>query len=181
MNLSSLLKENRRTAKKRSNSSSESPILSVSVPASAARREGVNECLVLRERALSHRSTHAAKMSARSAYCQYSKFGIGSSKDAGRERRLISVSTSIAGAISQVCNVFYTDKPIISRVQIIQQSSGGCSDRHMKHAEMRKTNDSLAQKPKKDLDFGFFTSVSHLRKSCWSAGLIDERLNGWKG
>ena len=41
---------------------------------------------------ISYTRTHAAKMSARSRYCQYSKFGIGSSREAGRDRRLSDVS-----------------------------------------------------------------------------------------
>lgn len=70
-NLSSFEKLKRRTASIRSSSSCESPILPLQLEI------------------LSHRKwTYAAKMSARSAYCQYSRLGIGSSKEAGRDRRL---------------------------------------------------------------------------------------------
>lgn len=59
------------------------------------RSNGSLESLILRGRALlSQHSiklcicTYAAKRSGRSRYCQYSRFGIGSSKEAGNDRRL---------------------------------------------------------------------------------------------
>lgn len=71
-NLSSLLKENRRTASNSPSSSWESPMLQ-SQPL---------------DQIINRNPTHAAKISARSAYCQYSRLGIGSRSDAGSDRRL---------------------------------------------------------------------------------------------
>lgn len=62
----------------RSNSSGESPRL--------WRREASVQCS--RAEGVSRGGAHAAKKSARSQYDQYSRFGIGSRRDAGRERRL---------------------------------------------------------------------------------------------
>ncbi len=62
----------------RSNSSGESPMLS-------GTRRPVVQLIGLRGAV---RATDAARKSARSPYCQYSRLGIGSSREAGRERRL---------------------------------------------------------------------------------------------
>jgi hypothetical protein len=58
--------------------------------------------------------TYAAKISARSAYCQYSRFGIGSSSDAGRDSRLgfsLNLEENEEGSL-QISNVLDRGEPI---------------------------------------------------------------------
>ena len=49
--------------------------------------------------------THAANKSGRSRYCQYSKFGIGSSKEAGSDSRLCVPSRSPAFIVKTIIHV----------------------------------------------------------------------------
>ena len=60
-------------------------------------------------------AAHEAKMSALSAYCQYSRFGMGSNNDAGRDNRLCKVRHShkdvTQGSRLQVRHVLDTDEP----------------------------------------------------------------------
>lgn len=126
-------------------------------------------------------------MSARSAYCQYSRFGMGSSNDAGRDSRLIEPSLSAFRNHRQIQRQSYRFATSLTPMSLSQFTSvlllheqtcvrSALTD-HSRLVQRFRIQYSLPHKSHEHLQLALFSTASNFRKGSRGTCLICKLLD----
>jgi hypothetical protein len=136
--------------------------------------------------------THAAKMSARSAYCQYSRFGIGSRSEAGRDRRLLESAeesplkdmrrhgTELTGTNALTDWRRPSLRPTCPTISHCLIKRHGTRRNAFKSTIARLRRRSLLEQSQEDLQFAFLAASADLGEGRRRTSLICECLQGYE-